>query len=432
MIDETTQEFALWALATLQFRVEKTSDRYYALYPKEHQRGQFNGAHRVSFTFDEVLKEDKVLEKVTASSTLFRWIQRQIAETGPAMHAAPLRQPVSQHELQPHLLRPFAVEDGSARVVECRLSDRPVLRLSVRSAGEKSPDPVVRHRYFDASGQELSAELLQTLAMEPLAPRVKRSSRLTDQKLQAVIDQACETGGLSQDEVLAAVVIWCKWAEGHITFRIKGMEAQHPFSNWAQVLVRDAKAVEPFHCAEASQSSYRISASDDGRITVVEALDVCQASQRRVLAGELEQCTASGQKMLPEFLQTCPACGEKAYRKSISVCRHTQLECCPRCMPGGHADPYEKLHLAFEHHPRLQQLMESHGPFEGWDSWRVGEGAAVSVFTAQQKRNQLLLVVDNNDSRIRHAATRTPWQRVWTATPVESLPELAAAAESKA
>ena len=62
----------------------------------------------------------------------------------------------------------------------------------------------------------------------------------------------------------------------------------------------------PYECPLSGRSSYHLAATDDGRITVAEAIVTCAESSRRVLEDELQLCAVTGRRVLPEFLQECP------------------------------------------------------------------------------------------------------------------------------
>jgi len=415
MSDKTTKEFALWAMSALQLRVEQTGDDYYAIYPDERHRDQFHGAQRIPFTFAESRSPSEgVLQRITATSPLFRWMRKQLNAIGPALHSAPLRQPVSLHELEPLIVSQFTLDGVTAKITDFRLQDRPLMRLTFSATGD-----VLRHRYFDGEGAEISGERLSVMQIEDLAPQVKWTSRLSDGRLSEWIDRCLKSAESDSADCLAAVVVWCKWAQGRVTFSARRQSVSHPFADWAQSLVSQQHGAPAYACPLSELSSYHLAVDDQGRILPAEGIGVCSVSGKRVLQSELRRCEASGAMALPEHLETCPLSDRSVLSSQMLKCRATGLRVFQQATRAGVCEPCSQMQTLDSEDARIARLLDRYPPLTAWNNWRGAESGRLFFATAHRSLKKLLLVVNTESMETLGAGTGMRWGPGWKPVPAD-------------
>ena len=139
--------------------------------------------------------------------------------------------------------------------------------------------------------------------LEEIMPYAGKPPRLGQAELKPWIDLARQQLDFDADRrLLAATVIWCKYAAGKIRLNYGDQTAHVPFAGWAQLFAAGQIVPPSFHCDHTDSDSYRVRQTDDGTITVESSLAVCESSGATVLENQLESCAVTGRRVLPKFL----------------------------------------------------------------------------------------------------------------------------------
>lgn len=422
-----TQRFWLWVLATLQLPVRQTAAGGYEFSVPLEQRADFGGREVVSFTWEPAVGEaaagtDNRAEVLTVGAPLGAQLLARLKRLGMVVHAAPRGQPVSIHELAPHLFTPYRVEGGSVRLSGCSLEDRPLLRFSyaVHNGGGEGGLRLA-HVYASAHQLPVEDELLAALRVDDLIPFEGRPPRVSEPDVASWLAlgerQGAPLGGERRAEFLLTTAIWCKRASGKLLFELGDSTAERSFDLWAQQLVDGAVPPPPFRCAATGRESYHLATTDDGRITVVESLARCAQSGRRVLDSELEACAVTGQCVLSEFLSTCSVCGERVLAGELVTCAQCRQQVSPHAVTGGLCRACRSLQPATPDDPRLARILGEYPKLDRWRRWQLAETARVYVLTARSLMRQLLLVLDKETLQAARIAEGLRLARDWPELP---------------
>ena len=210
-------------------------------------------------------------------------------------------------------------------------------------------------------------------------------------------------------EMVAAVLAWCKRAEGKLRFTIGEQLAELPFSGWARSLTPP-----PFLCPLTGTASLHIAATDDGRITVAEEIERCAESGRRVLRRELTRCSVTGKLLLSDYVITCPVTGEPVAQKSLLVCGECRETVNPKCIESGRCGACRNRREVSKDDPRMARVLGEHPPLDRWRGWKMAETANAYNLTAAGLLKRLLLIVDKQSLQLRHVATGNRLSSTWT------------------
>jgi len=416
-IDEEAQAFTLWALSVIDMTVEKDGERFFAMLPKPHQRSEFNGAHRVQFTFDPAAGRGGAFERVTAQSPLFRWISRKIGDIGKAIHVCPSAQPVSVAEVAPALFDAYTIDRGKAQLAGCRLEERPLLRLTFRYSTENNGVfDSVKHRFVDREGNELAPEFIDPMQLLDLAPPNRKSAPLADADLDQWIAKSHDNS--AGEEVICATVIWCKYAEGKIAFHVRGQIAELPFSNWARLLTDVPDAAPAFVCPHSGKRSHNITSTDDGRITVAEAVGVCEETGRQVLATELARCEATGALVLEKTLHECPVSRRLVKDSSLEDCKSCKQKVSPMSNAGGVCEACRRPEKVAPTDQRILALQEKHDEFKRFRHWSISETATSRIFQTSTLTKRWLIVENRESNELNHFRHGSKWNSKWRDLPL--------------
>ncbi|MCA9203351.1 MAG: hypothetical protein KDA59_09920 [Planctomycetales bacterium] len=414
------RQFVLWALACARFQVDESGGDCFTLRAPEDRPSLFNGASSVRFTFGE--HAGPTTEHVTLDSRMFQWVLKQLGESDNQRHSVPNDYPQSIHEIGPKLFEAYKVDSGSVQLAGCALEDRPLLRVTVRSTEASSGESRLRHRFFTPDGGRVSNELAETLGADELVPAIQFRRSLADADVQQWISvartanppgtESAESSGAA-DEFLAATVVWLKYADGKLRFTIGEQNVELPFAGWARLLARGLQEPPPYVCPLSGLRSHHLQATDDGRITVAEAIAACEVSGRRVLAVELKTCEVTGKRVLADLLHTCPVterrmletamaeCGMCKQRVSESAIKHD------RCVACRGLTPIRKEQA------RLARVLGEYPKLDRWRSWKLAETATVYILEADSLWRRLLLIVNKETLDIQHVATASRFGKTW-------------------
>jgi hypothetical protein len=422
-VTEATRQFTLWAMAALKLRVESTDSRIYTVHAPANRPEAFNGAQWVRFSFQSPARADGsgngAVERVTPSSPLFKFVVAELRRMGKATHAAPARQPVSVHEITPGLFAAYSVAGGHVHLGGCHLEDRPVLRLTYRQrSADGNAAEELQHCFIHEDGQLLDNDALALLHIDELAPSTRRSRNLHDSEIQRWLETgqqlAAEHLSGKSAEFVAATIIWCKHAEGKLSFVIGEQSAGVAFAGWAHALADGQIKPPPFTCPWTGKQSYQLAATDDGRITVAEAIATCEASKTRVLEADLQTCEATSKRALSKYFAKCPVSEQQVLKSALAPCSMCRQKTSPTAIKSGRCDACRHLQPIRKDEPRLARVLHEYPKLDRWRSWKIAETTAVYVLTATALLRQLLVVVDKDTLELRHLATGARLFPGWT------------------
>jgi hypothetical protein len=366
---------------------------------------------------------------LAADSPLGERLLSCLKKLGPVVHAAPCGQPISVHELAPHLFAPYRVEGGSVRLSGCSLDDQPLVRYTYRvwSEGDGECSQLV-HIYASAQQQPIENSLLAALHGGELAPIVGRPLRVSAGELTAWLAhgerQAMVRNADRRVDFLLATVIWCKRAIGKLLFELGDSSAERAFDLWAQELVDGVALPPPFRCPATGRESYHVVATDDGRITVAEAIARCEHSGGRVLDSQLVTCAVTGRRVLSEFARICSVTGERVLAGELVTCTQCRQQVSPRAVAGGLCLACRSLQRVTPDDPRLARILGEYPKLDGWSRWQLAESASVYVLTSHSLFRRLLLVLDKESLEAIRVAAGFRLTREWPEVPSEQWVEV--------
>jgi DNA-directed RNA polymerase subunit RPC12/RpoP len=202
------------------------------------------------------------------------------------------------------------------------------------------------------------------------------------------------TSRLPRADVLAAALIWCRFAEGKLSVGIRGKTAEIRFADWARTL-----APPPYHCPYTGVDTYRIVATDDGRIVAGEMVAPCAETGRRMLSGELVECSATGKRVVASLTATCPVTDRPVLKSALVRCATCGEEVSPTVVEHGRCAACRHCRSVRKADPRMARVLDEHPGLESWRSWRISETSRAYILTASGLWRRLLLVFDKETLR---------------------------------
>jgi len=270
-----------------------------------------------------------------------------------------------------------------------------------------------------SEGQLLDPQLSAHLELDQLVPMAGRTPRLDGHVLEQWIDvtrqQYLAAAAPDEWSLLAATLVWCKHAQGRLAFTRGGKSVDVAFSGWGRLLADRRVLPPPYACPLSGRDSYRLAATDDGRITVAEAIATCDESARRVLDSELERCAETGRHVLPEFLQTCPVTGRRVVESVLRPCAMCQQRVSPRALDGDRCSACRHLTPLAKSDPRMARVLDAHPKLDRWRGWRIAETRSVQVLVGITSLRRLLVVLDKQTLDVLYVAGGSRLSSHWTA-----------------
>lgn len=322
--------------------------------------------------------------------------------TSQMLHLAPVDEPTSVHQLAERLFPAYSVDRGSIRLAGCRLENRLFVRLEFRRGEEEFV------LYVDADGREVADETVDVLGMsgaielerppdvfEPTVDRVTEAGT----RLAAERFSESDAAGAAP-ELIAATVLWYKFAEGKLRFSVGEDSADLPFSGWARTL-----CPPPFVCPYSAVSTFEIAATDDGRIAAASQIAACEETGRRMLSDELITCSVTARRVVPELIQSCPVTDQPVLRSEMVPCSCCEQSVSPAALRRHVCAACRELEPVDKADPRLARLLEEYPRLDRWHTWQLSETATVSIFVGSARLKRLLVVVGKESLEAKRLAT---------------------------
>ena len=324
-------------------------------------------------------------------------------------HWVPEGQPQHVHQLTDALFSPYEVEDGCVRLAGCRLDEHPVFALQ---DGEMNA-----LEFFDAHGQPLSTEIVETLNLRTARTRVSPPSSIRPSSVERWIKNAL-TG--SADHYLRSLktpslhVVWCLQAQGKLTVETGGESATFPFQGWALLISQGGWRPPMFQCSRSGLESYQVTKTDSGHLTVPEAVVTCSASGKRCLATELEKCASSGALVLPEFLQRCPATGARVQTKELVACRQCDQSVVRQSLSNGLCSICQGVASVEIESTDWNLAIQKACAGVHYGHWHTGTGEEYVVFRGTAWRGRILIVFDRQTRSVLAIRKKSWWNTDWS------------------
>jgi hypothetical protein len=392
----------------------------------QERREEFGGVDRVHFTAASPRGASEqtlatAIPPLTPDAPLFGQLVNQLRQMGPWVPATPARQPTSVHQIASCIFGAYQIDDGHIHLRGCTLEDRPILRLTCRLTERQQ----LVHCFAFPDGTPVDPDLQRRLHLDRLEPIIgKGPPRLANQvarRWRSAAERWVIQWLGPEAELLVATLIWCKFAEGKMAAVIGDQSVEVPFSGWAQLIADGHTRPPPYQCPHSGRQSRHLAATDDGRITTIDAIGVCQESGRRVIDSDLVDCSVTGRRVLSEYLAKCPVNGRHVLRTQMQVCAMCGQTVSPSTIRGGRCSGCRRLQRVSKDDPRMARVLGEHPGLDSWRRWRLSEGDAVYILVATAIWRRLLVVVDKETLDAVQLATSTrPWPG-WTAIPVPQL-----------
>jgi hypothetical protein len=188
-------------------------------------------------------------------------------------------------------------------------------------------------------------------------------------------------------------------AEGRLQFTIGSAAAFARFSSWARLL-----APPPFEAKHSGTRTFRLAATDDGRIDDAAQIAVCAQTGRRVLRQELVECSVTGKRVLPDFTEVCPVSGQRALRNEFAGCTTCRQRVSKSVLADGVCAACRNLSKVSKDDPRLVWIFGEHPGLDRWKHWQLAETQTAYIAQASGLLNRLTVVVDKETLIIRRLA----------------------------
>ncbi len=410
--------FLRWCWTALGWPVERQTDGSDWLQLPPEVRERFEGRDRIRILDDDAERIPESWSTTSLQSPLFDVTTREMRRLGEAVHAAPACQPTSVHELTPRLFDAYVVDGGHVLLGGCILEDHPLVRSTclIRSAEDDRPLRLEQH-FATIDGQPVDSKLVNSLRVDDLAA-LHRPPRLPPGELASWISATRKrpprTAENERCELLLVTVVWCKYFHCKLIFEIGDARAELPFSSWAQWLIDGDVSPPPFHCPHTNRESFRLVRTDDGRVTVPEAVAVCQYSGRRVLETSLATCEVTGRRVLNEFLDACPISGQRVLISEMVTCEMCGQRVGPKSVARGQCQACRSLQAIDRDDPRMARIFGEHPKLEQWSRWQLSETATVYILRGSSFFRRLLAILDRDSLDPLRLAEGTFLSRRWT------------------
>lgn len=434
-----------WALDQLQAPCQPQPDGSLQCRLSEALRRRIAATNGVTICFPladddtAATPPDGAAESLSAEKLLPHLIA-ELAGAAQPLHAAPAHEPGTVPLLAQHLYAAYQAEGGRVSLAGCTLEERPAIWLIYlqRQALAPSTDNggpwQLCEVFLDRDGSPHSAEAIAQRGLTALAalrqpPRVLGETRDAGERLAPQLESLSRTaqwyldragrGAAHPPQQVALVIAWSKWADGKLRFEIGGAHVELRFSGWAATLQPPA-----WTCPHTGRKTYRLAATDDGRIAAAEEISVCAQSGRRMLRGELRTCAVSGQRVLAEYLGRCEVSATTVLREHLAPCELCGCTVSRQILQAGRCLGCRRLTPVAKSDARLARVLGEYPKLDHWRWWKLSETETAYIFLAAGWVEQALLVFDKSTLEPRRAVRRTRWSRHWEPASVERLGDL--------
>jgi len=331
-----------------------------------------------------------------------------VSDPCPPVHVAPAEQPANVAEIAEMLFPAYTVNDGRVSLAGCALEDRLLLQLVYEHGGQRlEVDLNAEGKEVDGQPFCLDREMNFVPLTDPLnlgeadwQRLLAAGSRLAEDRLPSGANA----------HLVSCRAIWYKHVDGKLRFSIGTASIDLPFSGWTRTL-----CPPPFVCPHTGAATFRLAATDDGRIAAAERIEVCAETGRRLLSTELVRCAVTGRRVSPELAEACPISGRRLLRSEMVQCAACRQLVSPQVVERNLCKACRRLKVIKKADPRMARLLHEHPSLDRWRRWRMSETSRVYVLVATGCLKRLLVVVDKETLELRHMATGGRLSHRWAA-----------------
>jgi hypothetical protein len=381
-------------------------------------QGKLCEEQTLRITFANRPSDDSAIQ-VTADSEFLRSLIAVLQESQPLPSCSPRHQPESVRDVSGRLFERYEVTDGSVHLSGCTLENRALLRITSLER-DSTGGLRLSHCFTGLTGEPFEPGIAAGLKLDELQLPSETVRVSPDQRRRW--RQAAETAFQSFDEstdreLLLITAIWCKFAEGKLSFAIEDSTAELAFSGWAGLLAAGEAMPPPYMCSETGRSSYHLVRNDDGEIAPAEAVATCSESGRRVLENRLETCAATGATALPKYFASCPVSETRVLESALETCQMCQQLVSPTATRFKLCSACRSLRTVSKDDPRMARILGEFPKLDHWRRWRIAETKSAYVLTARALIKRLLLVIDRQSLEVLRLATGSALSKLWTEAP---------------
>ena len=416
-------DFVHAAVTLLKLRLDDLGDGLFELTIPADQTSVFADRDRITIRLGDSTapgshpghatppETDRTVESTAPEALLFGWLVG--TDPGSRRHpACPSRRPAEPSARgRRQAVRRLRGRTVRAHIAGCTLEDP---AISVATLLRRSPDrpPQITTAYFAADGKPLSSDRINQLGLDTLAPLGEPRPKIPASQIKLLTAAGKRALAAHPDHELdhpiAATILWVKYVTGRRQFTIGEASAILRFEGWARTL-----DPPPFVCQHSRLSTYRVAATDDGRIVAAEAIEVCEHSGRRTIGSELTTCCVTGKRVLKEFVAVCPALGKPALIEEFIRCPRCRQEVCQAAIEGPGCRGCMSLQRVDRDDPRMVWLLGEFPQLDRFRHFELSETAQVYILQTRGWWKKLLLVLDRESLEVRHAATQGRFGKEW-------------------
>ena len=254
--------------------------------------------------------------------------------------------------------------------------------------------------YFNKTIDELASQLEEQLAEQEQQAVQEQMDAMRDGMRRRLESLKERFAVRSEINLVAATLIWCRYAAGKLRFSIGTSTAETPFQGWASLV-----QPPPFRCPYSGVETYHLATTSDGRIAAFESLATCEESGERALSTELVQCSYTGKVLLPRYCEICPITHEYVMRDVMVTCPTCRQQVSPQAKKGKSCAACRSLKSVNKAEPRMARILDEHRGLDKWRSWRISETENAYILQASGLWQLLLVVLDK--------ATLEPYHLAW-------------------
>ena len=317
----------------------------------------------------------------------------------------------------------------SLRMAGCTIEPRPILaieytpEMAIRSA-------VKKRLYFGETGElpdetSTSLELASAAPCESIPPWFK-SAGYVDRLQQLVVDASESLGqnlGRLETGAQRLRVIWCKQVEGKLQIELGTDTRLIKFAGWAKQFTNGHEICPPFFCPESGKSSYRITADDEGTLTVPAALATCQVSGRRLLETRVSRCSVSDQWVDDRLLWTCPSSGCRLIESMACPCTQCKSLAAPQSTSNGKCLVCASLIRTAKDTPVISELCARYELARRAIRWKTATCDDYAVATCRVGWSCYLFTVAMETMELVQVGKANLFGRQWQSIPIHSIDE---------
>ena len=283
-------------------------------------------------------------------------------------------------------------ERCSIRMAGCTIEEWPILELASTSLND-GPDPA---SHFISERGQMDAATVQTLRLldsvrlerEPDWFRSPSRREQLDQLVKSVIANPDER---SNDE--RTRVIWCQHVDGKLHIELDKTVREIKFSGWSSQFSNGRSVCPPFLCQASGKSGYRLTADDEGDLTVPAALQTCASSGQELIQTKMSRCAVSDQWVEDSLLWTCPSSGDRIVESLASACEQCGQAFSPASNDGTLCHVCEKMSTKSGAFPEfVNQAVDSIPELASVKKWKWGSCEEYSVAIGHKLWSRFLVV----------------------------------------